>query len=214
MSEFTRRDLLLSSVGIAGLSFFQTSCAAADDQTEKRETRQYTRLAYSPETKMNGAGFRAETEDRWNSMNLSVYPVSLRLRITNRSDRPLLFPFFDTFGMLLYNPDETEHELDGGRDGTRPVMRPLLLEPGEDYSIVPTVQLRWNRDTRELRVVYEDGTGTILRTGLLPEGKYSISFWYAVAERWKKGFAERIPQGAVWQGQVKTEPVAFEIVHP
>lgn len=210
MSKLTRRELMSGCAGTAGLLLIRKASAAPD--VEDAAGRLYTRIASSPVTTAGGADFRVETEDRWDSMNLSVYPVCLRLRITNRSEHPLLFPFFDTFYPVFYNPDKTVHELDGGRDGTRAVMRPLLLEPGEDFSIVPTVQLHWNRGTQELRVVYEDGTGTILRTGPLADGRYSAGFTYSVSERWLNGISGYIPDGAaVWQGGITTSPVPFEI---
>ncbi len=211
MRELNRRDVLLGCAGAAAIPLIQNVSAGADDAVNESEERNYTRIVSSPDVTSNGADFRVETEDRWNSMGLSVYPVSVRLRITNRSDQPLLFPFFDTFSMALYNPDGSEHVLDGGRNGTRPVMRPLLLGPGQDFSIVPTVHLHFSRDTRELRLVYEDGTGTILTSGLLSGGQYAAGFTYAVTERWVDGFSRHIPEGAVWTGSVNTDPVAFEV---
>jgi hypothetical protein len=212
MSSLNRRDLLMGSAAVLGTSLLDKAGRAAEGEDRDHVERLYTRVVSSPVAHVNGADFRTETEDLWYSMGLTIFPVSLRLRISNRSKQPLLFPFFDTFEPILHNPDGTLHELGGGRNGTRPVMRPLLLDPGHDYTIVPTVQMRWNRDARKLRLYYEDGTGTIRMSGHLPEGKYGVSFTYTVNEGWKSR-NKQIPRGQVWQGEVTTNPVAIQVAH-
>ena len=187
---------------------------ACTNRQQHGSERPYTRLATSPTTTAHGAQFRAETEDRWDTMGLSVYPVDIRLRITNRSDGPLLLPFGDTFGLVLYGPDGAEHPFEGGRNGTRPVMRPLLLEPGEDYSIVRPARLESDGDRGGLRLVYEDGTGSVFTSDPLSEGTYSLRFWYSVGEKWSKALTDSEAGLTVWQGEVRTDPVQFEVRHP
>lgn len=211
MPRINRREMLLGPLALAGVSLLRSAAGAAEAEATEDKERQFTRVISSPASTLHGAAFRTETEDRWDT-SLSIYPVSVRLRITNRSDRPLLFPLLDSYRMILYHADGAEVKMRGGGDTERPGMRPLLLEPGQDYSIVPQVQMHSNRlDSHELRIVYQDATGTTLTSDPLADGMYSVSFVYTAGERWRDAYAPLLPEGEVWQGAVTTKPVAFRM---
>jgi hypothetical protein len=159
-----------------------------------------------------GAAFQVETEDLWTTGNLSHIPVDLRLRITNQSDTDLMVPFMDTFVPVIVYPNGKEKVLEGNRTLTKPVMRPLLLRPGQDYSIVHAAYLR--EDHSKLRLSYEDGTGSSAGCDLSVAGKYQLRFRYSVAKKWVEQAANEAPSKTMWTGTVTTNPVIFEVVLP
>jgi|GEM_PF-4106979 nicotinamidase-related amidase len=63
MSQLNRRNLLLGSAGVVGLSLVKSVCNSADETSEGLD-RRFSRMAYSAPIKKNGAEF-AEGEPGW-----------------------------------------------------------------------------------------------------------------------------------------------------
>ena len=181
---------------------------------EPAGTLPYTRFVASAEVQSGGAGFKTETEDRWSTFGGGTRPIDLRLRITNHGAKAMVFPYFDAFFPVLTCPDGSELPLQGGRNGTRLSILSFLLEPGQDYSIVPSVRLRYASDSGILKLEYEDATGSSLLTGPLAPGKYTVAFRYHPDKTQVEAFRKDVPGVAVWEGQVETQSAAFEIVKP
>src|SRR5262249_43234110 len=144
-----RSSSILAAAGvllmIGGGGDLGRNSKGGENREKAVKPRFYSRMVASEAVLSGGAGFQAETEDLWTIGNLSHFPVDLRLRITNRSDKDLMFPFFDTFVPIIVDPDGKEKELLGERTFTKPVMRPLLLHPGQDYTVVREAHLREGR---------------------------------------------------------------------
>jgi RNA polymerase sigma factor (sigma-70 family) len=142
-------------------------------------------------------------------------PLDLSLRLTNRSDRPLLFNLSDTLWPVLRSADGTSFKRDGGRWGTSPAP-PVLVGPGKGAMVVGRAHLEWLPDGKSLRLVYPDGSGGgWYFDGLVP-GKYLLSFAYENSEETLATFLRARPtkleEGqSFWTGKVTTNEVEFEI---
>ncbi len=210
MSARTRRDMRKSTLlGVAALLLLGATATHGGPKP-------YTRLAESKPVQVNGAEFVALAEEEWVACNppYGRDPIEVQLRITNRGDKDLVFPTFDTFQIVLKTPDETKIRMDGGRDHTLRGAKPVLIRPGASYCLCRKAELCWNKDGKSRTFVYQDGTGSMFSYGPLQAGKYTLSFWYALDEKKAATHSKLMGNIPVWSGKAVTHEVPFEVVDP
>jgi hypothetical protein len=134
----------------------------------------------------------------------------LQLRITNRGDKPMLFPTFDSFYPLLTTADHTTVRLGGGRNKTR-ITPNILLLPGKGFTLSLDAKLEYQGPGKDGAFQYRDGTGTIL-TATLSSGIYSIAFDLCPTHG-KSKHDENLTTH-MWSGRGTTESVNFTVKYP
>src|SRR5262249_32677147 len=152
---------------------------------------------------VDGAKFSALVESKWRlpDGDSKPVPVAIRLRITNLASDDRLFPMFDRFFLGVKGPDQRQIHGLGGRDWTR-FINPIVIAPGQTYSICPSTKLVWNQRERRAELAYADGTGTWMSYGPLKAGRHTVSFSYTSANELKDIIDERTGGFHVWQGKV------------
>lgn len=178
--------------------------------------RPYTELLESKPVRVNGAEFVALAEAEWVAFNPphGRDPIQVQLRITNRSDKELIFPTFDTFRVIIRTGEGKEILPDGGRDITLRGAKSVLVRPGSSYCLCRSAELRWNADGKSRTFVYSDGTGSVFTFGPLKAGKYRLSFRYENAEERAAVQRKAMDGHQVWSGKAVTKEVLFEVVDP
>jgi hypothetical protein len=138
-------------------------------------------------------------EVEWKNAGAGASSIELDLLIANQSKSDLVFPTFDTFGVLLKRADGTEIPPEGGRDRTA-YTRPVLISAGSIYCVRREAQLRWDNKNCAPTLIYDDGTGASWSYGPLKAGKYKISFWSSTANG--PGILKKsLVKYAVWPAQ-------------
>jgi hypothetical protein len=178
------------------------------------------RIGASKPVTVNGAKFVAVAQSRWQlgKKGKSV-AIDIQLQITNLAKTDVIFPTFDSFGLVMCNQQGNMIEQRGGRLATR-LTQPILLPSGVTYSLAADgtsfldrrrSELSWNETHRGCELLYSDGTGWASRFGPLDPGTYQLAFWYAVRPE-----IEERDEGrpAVWSGKVRTEWAVIEVVGP
>jgi hypothetical protein len=166
-------------------------------------------LAESPVVRAAGADFQAlaegpcrmPTDTEWRGLHLGF-------RITNRSEKPLLF---DPRGLQLLPgsikaADGRQLRYGGDSDGTI-VARPVSLPPGKSHVFILRTMLEWGRASEALRLSGSIGSGDYYwyYYGLM-FGTHQLTFEYGVSPQPLR------PPETYWTGRVRSAPVALEIV--
>ena len=190
---------------------------------------QYTRMVESKPVVTNGLEFIAAVEDEWVGYkpNYGQASIQVQLFIHNVTDKPLLFPTFDTFGIIIKDGSGKDIGTGWGRDGTL-ATKSVIIDPGARYCLSRRAELKWNADGKSRTFIYYDGTGSESTYGPLTAGRYTLSFWCESSgksvqeelERWRRKHSEKAPlrnahpQIANWIGKAVTKEVAFKIIDP
>jgi RNA polymerase sigma factor (sigma-70 family) len=142
--------------------------------------------------------------------------IKLRLRISNRTDKPLRFSRFDTLFPEAVGPNGNALTRSGGRDHTRPMMESdcPLVQPGDSTTFDIDAHLFWQAG--KLRFGGSDGFGGIW--GFADEfklGQYRLRIWYHnTATEHEVGRGERTILKGIWTGEVKTPFVELSLATP
>jgi len=111
---------------------------------------------------ISGLEFSVVTQSDWvhSGHKSSQETIVLQLRVTNRTDKEILFPTFDSFRFILKGADGKALPATGGRDATR-ITPNILLQPKASYSLPIKATLQRQNDGKGLAFVIQDGTGSI-----------------------------------------------------
>jgi len=164
----------------------------------------------SPPKVVDGLEFSVVTQSEWRNPDHLIHqsePIILQLRVTNPSERAILFPTFDSFLMGLTKNDGTEVRLGGGRDATR-ITPHLLLKPGTSFSLNLDAALVYDQANEDVKLVVKDGTGTVI-TAVLSSGDYFVFFKVHPTH---SPFAKKVelPE-PLWAGKGTSAPVGFKV---
>jgi len=122
---------------------------------------------------VGGLEFSIVTQARWESQNYSNSHVELQLRIKNTGSKPLVFPTYETFDLILKKADGSSMSFPNvGRDGTLNTPN-FILKPGSAFSYPLNLELRTG--AKETKLVFNDGTGSWAIAPIAP-GRYSVAF--------------------------------------
>ncbi len=202
---------LISSVAAAVLFFIPFREAAAACPA-------YVQQESSKPTLVNGLEFVAVVETQW----CGTYPPVIQLQITNRSQRKILFPTFDTFDLRVKSSDGA-NVLEKARNQTGNP-RTVLLLPGTRYSLINETTLKIDTQSQSYKFSYPDGTGSItFNRRPMKKGSYVLSFWFGhkpeinsfVDEKLDAARTElKLDKSAIWMGSGETAGVSFELLTP
>ena len=135
--------------------------------------------------------------------------VGIEMRVVNVSEKRLLLTTFDVIRPRLITPDGKTIEPELSRPDKAPVTPLANLAPGDSWTWRPEARLQWTTDRATLQLTGPDTHGVAgdwSFTTLHP-GKYRL-----VVKYYNRTMEEtEIPN---WTGDVRTEPVEFEIVEP
>ena len=203
---------LISSVAAAVLFFipFWESAAAY---------RAYVQQASSRPTLVNGLEFVAVVETQW----CGTSKPEIQLQITNRSNKKILFPTFDTFSLRVKSSDGANVLGGPHRKATRRT-QPILLLPGTRYSLIRETSLDFDEQSQSYRFMYKDGTGGCQSNRPpMKKGSYVLSFWFGHNPKINSFDDERLDtvrtalkldKSAIWTGVGETAGVPFELLTP
>jgi len=212
---------LVASVLFTVAATAQTPAAApASTAQPDQPVTPYEEMVKSKPVEINGLAFVAAVQAQWLAWNppSGQDPVEVQLLITNTTKKDLIFKVFDTFGLIIKDANGKEVPLGGGRDGTLRT-KPVLIRTGDTYCLSRKASVGWS-DEHHHSFSYADGTGSWFNGKGLAAGKYSLAFGVGakgtnndMQEFIKRyGFTGEVP--GVWEGEGKTNEVAFEIVDP
>jgi hypothetical protein len=171
----------------------------------------YTRMSESKPVVENGLEFVAAVEDEWVCFNSGRDPIQVQLFIRNVTDKPLLFQTFDTFGIRIKEKSGKQIQVGGGRDVTLRT-KSVIIEPGARYCLSRNAELVWNADGKSRTFIYYDGTGTVVTSGPLTAGGYTLSFYCHYEE--KTALKNDDAKFSRWTGNVESKEVVFNIMDP
>ena len=137
------------------------------------------RIVESKPVRLGDLEFVTVTESKWTGAPkdpLESIPVELQLRITNLSDKEVVFPTFDTFAPVLSDAAGNDIRIGpgSGRDGTR-VTPGIVLAPKGSFALVRSATLTFRKEDKTIYFQYRDGTGSYQTHKLVP-GSYRIAF--------------------------------------
>lgn len=171
----------------------------------------FTHVVRSKPVKCNGLEFMAAAETKWNCFKppFGEDDVIVQLYIKNRTSHPIIFPTFDTFGIHIKDAAGHELPVGGGRNKTWRT-KVVLLDANATFCLCRKAVLGWNHNGIRT-FTYWDGTGTVADYKMPSAGEYTLSFWCQNKPQKKAKQASKFP---IWNGEVKTNPVAFKVVDP
>ncbi len=204
---------LISSVAAAVLFFIPFREAAAACPA-------YVQQASSRPTLVNGLEFVAVVQTQW----CGTSKPEIQLQITNRSNRKILFPTFDTFDLRVKSSDGANILWRGRLQGGDP--QPVLLLPGTRYSLIRCTTLDFDTQSQSYKFTYADGTGSITSNHIpMKKGSYVLSFWFGHKPEMNILLLEdktiaaartvlKLDKSAIWMGVGETAGVPFELLTP
>jgi len=175
-------------------------------------------LLESEPVTVHGVEFVALAQGRWAACNppYGHDPIQVQLRITNRSDKDLLFPTFDTFVIVIKTAAGEEIRAPGIRSHVLRGAVPVLIVPGASYCLSRVAFITWGEDGKSRVFEYQDGTGSEFSYGPLHARKYTLSFEYEnpVEEAGGRIQPKEIGGISAWSGKAVTKDVPFEVKDP
>jgi hypothetical protein len=215
LAIFTATAALLLPASGADASAVVSSNSSAATQPSPAATTEpaYIKMAESAPVRIGDWEFVVATPEVWSlRAGLSGSSPDIQLFITNKGSHDVLFPTFDTFGIILTAPDGTKVGVTGGRDGTRET-KPILLPPGGRYCLVRTSKVYSDRNLGSTTFTYEDGTGSIAIYGPMSAGTYGLKFWLRGAPPPFQPPGQTLPDNVpIWLGEGSTNEVRFQIL--
>ncbi|MEO6053327.1 MAG: hypothetical protein ABIP97_04875, partial [Chthoniobacterales bacterium] len=182
--------------------------------TGSAEPQPYIKPSKSKPVVVNGVEFVAATTAQW--ILCWKDPNKVQLFITNRTDKPILIPTFDRFGIILKSADGKKLPITGGRDITFPTW-PIRLDPGETYCLCGTSILRWQDDEPKTKIrefSYTDITNMFSICKPLVTGRYSLSFSYNNSKEKAAEESKKVKDIAIWTGEAVTNEATFDLIDP
>ena len=165
----------------------------------------------SPPKIIDGLEFSVVTQAEWRIPEYNQdESIVVQLRVTNRGDKAVLFPTFDSFHAALRTPEGKVLGLHGGRDGTL-VTSNILLQPGQGFSLQVNAMIKNTSRGKDKDVMFilRDGTGSFAEVGLAP-GDYSIFFGvHPTPHDFEK--TGKLP-APLWSGKGISESIGFKVV--
>ncbi|MGC4014080.1 MAG: hypothetical protein QM755_06105 [Luteolibacter sp.] len=153
--------------------------------------------------------FVTVTERKWSGAPTSQRdskPLELQFRITNLSDKEVVFPTFDTFRPVIFDSTGKEVQAHGGRDATF-VTPAIVIPPKGSFALVRSASLEFHEKDKRVYFLYRDATGSSQTNWLVP-GSYQVAFSFDAADR---GPGVK-PDPATWTGKGTTPAATFEYV--
>ena len=205
---------LISSVAVAVLFFIPFREAVAAYPA-------YVQQESSKPTLVNGLEFVAVVQTQW----CGTSKPEIQLQITNRSNRKILFPTFDTFDLRVKSSDGANVLAEPLRERTRRT-QPVLLLPGTRYSLIRETTLDFDEQSQSYKFIYADGTGSSTSNHIpMKKGSYVLSFWFGHKPEMNSPLFEdktidaartvlKLDKSAIWMGVGETAGVPFELLSP
>jgi hypothetical protein len=177
--------------------------------------RDAIRIQESEPVTVKDAEFVAVAQTNWRPGRKPVEPgpmvsrIALQFRIRNRSNKDLIFPTCQTFGIKLSCAAGEEVKATSVRKGDSHT-RPILLAGGVSHTLCPHAELRRDQKTGMSELAFFDGSGAESVIGPLAPGRYKLVFWYAAPSP-KKEEKQKDGNPAPWVGEAVTREVLVEL---
>ena len=135
-------------------------------------------------------------------------PIVLQLKIKNTSNRAMVFPTFETFGLSLKRGDGGMVSFpNSGRDATLDTPN-ILLKPGTTYSYPLALKIRTPRKGQGVELVFNDGTGSWAITPVT-NGHYLVAL--SLRSDSSSSMRPAKPLAPLWSGSGQTNEVDIVI---
>ena len=162
---------------------------------------------------IHGLEFSAVTQSEWQNPAYLIHDpyqsIVIQLRVTNRGDKAVLFPTFESFHAYLKTPEGKVMSLAGTNDATC-VSPNILLQPGQSFSLQLDAMIEYKRagKDKDVKFILKNGTGSTAEAKL-GAGDYSIFFDVnPTPYDFEKG---KLP-APLWSGKGITESVGFKFL--